>query len=116
MTLNFITRNIFFTAMKMQFEGALKKTLPNNTAGKLLQLGYVLEPDKSIQKVVFENYTGDSSLTKEEVKKMGYLISVDIEKELQKGFKKIIILIDVPKKTIFVTKIDNNNNKHLMTI
>lgn len=123
-------KSMFFLMAKTQFEKIArdamekkydkqKKTNPKAVlfdCGKLKQISFVVEKNKTTQKMKFEFYEGEEELTEEEKQKFSEMVGIKIEEEEKKlnnkGFpiKDIICILDFDKKiiNIYHTYTDNS--------
>jgi len=107
--MNKFIRHFFISSLVSQTERALKKEIPNHQYGKLISLSFMIGKDeKVIQRLKFENFAGDKTLSEDEKQKLLKLISIDVSKEMKgeneskKPCKSIFATINVEQKTIII--------------
>lgn len=113
--INKLQRLMFFSAMRITFKNMIRVKHPDSDVGKFLQLSFILTKDKTVQKVKFERYEGDSDLTEKQRDEFAKVISLDLKKELP-TCKSMFIIFNIEKKTIFVQKNFTDKKPELINI
>ncbi len=102
-------KHFFISQLVNQTESSLKKQKPNNDFGKFISISFIAGTDlKIIQRLKFEKYTGDSTLSDKDSKRLQSLLSINVEKEMKgendnkKPCKNIFAIINAQTKEIKV--------------
>lgn len=75
--------------------------------GELKSINFILRKDSTIQRVVFEKYSGDSTLTVDDRDKFAQIVSIDIKKEMN-NCTAILISLYFKDKNIVINKVFND--------
>ncbi len=115
--MNKFMRNIMFSQLKSGILSDIKKHKPEllEKWGELLSIGFIVDKEKTMMRVKFKEYTGDSKLSEAEEQRFCKMVNLDIKKEranclnivanMFMDTKKIIIVktfLDKPKETIII--------------
>ncbi len=106
---------MIFSGIKTTFESQARKIKGGENIGELISLSFLIQPSKTVQRIKFEKYEGDSELTKEERDKFAKMLSLDIDKEMT-FCSSIFVIANMVKKTLTIQKNLYNNEKEIINL
>ena len=112
--MNLFVRQMIFTSLNTKIMGDIKKKGLTDQLGKLKSISFILTREKTVQRVVFEKYTGENALTVEDRDKFAAMVSIDVKKELA-SCHTILASLFFETKKIVVNKVFTDRENEITT-
>lgn len=110
-----LLKHFFFSSFINQTAAVVRKAKPDNDYGKVVSLSFIMTKEKTVMRLKFERFEGDSILSEDEKKKLLKIVGVDADKEMDNCTSIFAVLL-AEKKTINITYNKNDGTSNLVTI